>query len=122
MEGQDTQKAHFDILVTSTPDVGHHKGQGGAKEMNVQIARYQGHIGDSKQQKENIVGRSPPEIPFFEQATVPYQKVQVKQKVHRKGSKVQVGRDQSPDLTLHDQRPIEIETKGSDNVHDAGGG
>jgi len=70
IEIQNTQKAHFDILVATAPHIHHHKGQGTAKKVDINITCHQSHVYNSKEQKVYVVCCSPSKIPFFEQAAV----------------------------------------------------
>lgn len=48
--------------------------------------------------------------------SIPYQKVHMKEEINGKDTKKEIRCQQSPDLSFTDQPPIEIQTKGANEI------
>lgn len=71
IECKESQKAHFDVFVSSSPYINHHECQSASQKVYMRVNGNQRNASNSKQEHHDIVGRSATEVPFFQQSTVP---------------------------------------------------
>lgn len=76
-----SHEAQVHILVTSSPNVYHHEGEGRAKKLNVDEGGNASQESATKQQHVQEVSAAPPEAAFFKRFAVFEQKEYVKNKV-----------------------------------------
>lgn len=110
MESEEAQKAHFDVLIASTPYIDHHESECTSQESDIRVGGNQRHRHYSKGYHHYKIGSPPTEITLFQQSAIPYQKVHVKQKVNRKDTKEKIGSNEAPNLSFgEDQVPIKVQ-------------
>jgi hypothetical protein len=71
IECKESQKAHFDVFVSSSPYINHHECESASQKVHMRVNGNQRNASNSKQEHHDIVGRSAAEVPFFQQSTVP---------------------------------------------------
>ena len=72
MESEEAQKAHFDILIASTPYIDHHESECTSQESDIRVGGNQSHRHYSKGYHHYKIGSPPTEITLFQQSAIPY--------------------------------------------------